>query len=89
MIRLLVSPLSRRPPPPIPPPPPPPPLPLPFTGDGLSSLDFRFSGRGGKKAVGDVDGVLVAPDVVLLAAPDDEFVEDEDPVVVDAVVVTL
>lgn len=35
----------------------------PFIGDGLSSFDLRFSGRGGKKAVGEVDGVL---EVVLL-----------------------
>lgn len=31
---------------------------LPLTGDGLSSFDFRFSGRGGKNAVGDGDGVF-------------------------------
>lgn len=35
---------------------------LPFTGEGLSSLDFRFSGLGTRNAVvgvGEVDGVLV------------------------------
>lgn len=31
----------------------------PFTGEGLSSFDLRFSGRGGRNAVGEVDGVLV------------------------------
>lgn len=70
-------------------PPPPPLLPLPFTGDGLSSFDFRFSGRGGKKAVGDVDGVLEDPDVVPLAPPDDECEETEVPIVLEAVAVTL
>lgn len=78
MIRLLVSPLSKRPPP----------LPLPFTGDGLSSFDFRFSGRGVKKAVGDVDGVLEEPDVVPLVPPDDECDDAVAAIVVDAVVVT-
>lgn len=34
-------------------------LPLPpFTGEGHSSFDLRFSGRGGKKATGDVEGVF-------------------------------
>lgn len=28
-------------------------------GGGLSSFDFRFSARGGKNAVGEVDGVLL------------------------------
>lgn len=36
----------------------PPLLSLLLTGDGLSSLDLRFSGRGGKNAVGDDDGVF-------------------------------
>lgn len=40
-------------------------LPFPFTGDGLSSFDFRFSGRGGKNAVGDGDGVF-EPGLLLL-----------------------
>lgn len=31
----------------------------PFTGDGDSSFDFRFSVRGGRNAVGDVLGVFV------------------------------
>lgn len=34
-------------------------LPLPpFPGEGHSSFDLRFSGRGGKKATGDVEGVF-------------------------------
>lgn len=40
-------------------------LPFPFTGEGLSSFDFRFSGRGGKNAVGDGDGVF-DPGLLLL-----------------------
>lgn len=52
----------------------PPPLPLlslPLNdGGGLSSFDLRFSPRGGKNAVGDVDGVLL---LVLLPEPLDEF----------------
>lgn len=51
-----------------------PPLPLlslPLKdGGGLSSLDFRFSARGGRNAVGDVDGVLL---LVLLPELLDEF----------------
>lgn len=39
-------------------------------GGGLSSLDFRFSARGGRNAVGDVDGVLL---LVLLPELLDEF----------------
>lgn len=81
MIRLFVSPLSKRPPPP--------PLPFPFTGEGLSSLDFRFSGRGGRKAVGDVEGVFEAPGVEPHATPDDELDEADAPSVVEAVVVRL
>lgn len=45
----------------------------PFTGDGLSSLDLSLSGRGGRNAVGEVDGVLVE-----LAFDDDVDDEDED-----------
>lgn len=57
-------------------PPPLPPLPLPLLslplndGGGLSSFDFRFSARGGRNAVGDVDGVLL---LVLLPELLDEF----------------
>lgn len=36
----------------------------PLTGDGLSSFDLRFSGRGGRKAVGEVDGVFAAPELL-------------------------
>jgi hypothetical protein len=55
---------------------------LPFTdGDGLSSFDFLFSGRGGKNAIGDVDGVL---DVVFVVV---ELLADE--FAVDAVVVVV
>lgn len=55
-----------------------PPLPVgfaaesPFTGDGLSSLDLSLSGRGGRNAVGEVDGVLVE------LAFDDVDDEDDD-----------
>lgn len=96
-IRLFVSPLFEpRPRHPFPlllllppllslPPPPPPPL-LPLIGDGLSSFDLRFSGRGGRNAVGDVDGVVPPPfaaDEVAFdaAAADDD--DDEDVVVVE------
>lgn len=77
LMRLFVSLLSSRPPP-------------PFTGDGLSSLDLRFSGRGGKNAVGDVDGVLEPPVVEPLPPPDDELAEAAEaplPVVVVVAVV--
>lgn len=52
------------------------PLPLPLLslplndGGGLSSFDLRFSPRGGRNAVGDVDGVLL---LVLLPDPLEEF----------------
>lgn len=73
LIRLCVTELA--PPPPLPPLPPLP-LPLPLLslplneGGGLSSFDFRFSARGGRNAVGDVDGVLL---LVLLPELLDEF----------------
>lgn len=57
----------------------------PFTGDGLSSFDLRFSGRGGRKAVGDVDGVFEL--VVLLELLDDKVVDDA--AVVELVVVVV
>lgn len=64
-----------------------PPLPLlsfPFKdGGGLSSLDLRFSARGGRNAVGDVDGVLL---LVLLPELLDEF---ELTVTVELVVVVV
>lgn len=63
------------------PPPLPPPLLSPLTGDGLSSLDLRFSGRGGRNAVGDDDGVF---DKLLL-----EFVVTEFAVVTVEVVVLV
>lgn len=53
------------------------PFPLPLLlslplndGGGLSSFDLRFSARGGRNAVGDVDGVLL---LVLLPELLDEF----------------
>lgn len=48
---------------------------FPFTGDGLSSFDLRFSGRGGKNAVtlGDGDGVL---ELVVVDVLDEEFAVD-------------
>lgn len=52
----------------------------PLTGEGDSSLDFRFSGRGGKKATGDVEGVFELMLVLVLL---DEFAV----VVVEVVVV--
>lgn len=61
---------------------------LPFVGGGgggggeLSSFDFRFSARGARNAVGDVDGVLF---VVLLP----ELLELPAFVVVDDVVVLV
>lgn len=57
----------------------------PFTGEGLSSFDFRFSGRGGRNEVGDVDGVLEL--VLLPELLEDELVEVE--VVVAVVVVVV
>jgi len=33
----------------------------PLSGEGASSFDLRFSGRGGKNAVGDVLGVAPPP----------------------------
>lgn len=57
-------------------------LPLPpFTGEGDSSFDLRFSGRGGKKATGDVEGVM---ELTLVLVPLDEL-----PVVVVEVVVVF
>lgn len=56
------------------------PLPPPFTGDGGSSLDFRFSDLGGKKATGDVEGVF---ELMLVLVPLDELAV----VVVEVVVV--
>lgn len=50
-------------------------------GGGLSSFDLRLSARGGRNAVGDVDGVLL----VLLLELLDEF--DWAPAVVVVVVV--
>lgn len=61
-MRLFVSPVS------------PPMSPPPFTGDGLSSLDLRFSGRGGKNAVGDVEGVFEPP---VVEPPEPVPLEDE------------
>lgn len=61
--------------------PPVPPDTLPFTGDGLSSFDLRFSGRGGKNApvFGEGEGVfeLFVVDVLLDELPldDDELLE--------------
>lgn len=59
-------------------------LPLPpFTGDGDSSFDLRFSGRGGKKATGDVEGVfeltlvLVPLDVLAVVVVEVVVVFDE------------
>lgn len=56
------------------------PLPPPFTGDGGSSLDFRFSDLGGRKATGDVEGVF---ELMLVLVPLDELAV----VVVEVVVV--
>lgn len=56
------------------------PLPPPFTGDGGSSFDFRFSDRGGRKATGDVEGVF---ELILVLVPLDELAV----VVVEVVVV--
>lgn len=53
----------------------------PLTGEGLSSFDFLFSGRGGRNAVGDEDGVF---EELLL-----EFVIVLPLVTVDVVVVVL
>lgn len=56
------------------------PLPPPFTGEGGSSLDFRFSDLGGRKATGDVEGVF---ELILVLVPLDELAV----VVVEVVVV--
>lgn len=49
----------------------------PFTGGGLfSSFDLRFSGRGGKNAVGEVDGVWEL--VLLLELLDDDWTDVDD-----------
>lgn len=56
------------------------PLPLPFTGDGGSSFDLRFSDRGGRNATGDVEGVF---ELMLVLVPLDELAV----VVVEVVVV--
>lgn len=56
------------------------PLPPPFTGDGGSSFDLRFSDRGGRKATGDVEGVF---ELMLVLVPLDELAV----VVVEVVVV--
>lgn len=61
-------------------------LPLSDAGGGLSSFDFRFSARGAKNAVGDVDGVLF---VVLLPELLDEDAAFPSFVAVDAVVVLV
>lgn len=61
LMRLLVSPVSEPRPPQL--------LPLPFVPSELSSLDLRFSGRGGRNVVGDVDGVF---ETVLLPELDDD-----------------
>lgn len=50
----------------------------PLTGDGDSSFDFRFSGRGGRNAVGEVLGVFVAPPQPLPPLPPPEDDEDDD-----------
>jgi len=60
----------------------------PFTGDGHSSFDFRFSGRGGKNAVGDVDGVLEQP-VLLLELLEEVPVTDTNAGVVVVIVVLV
>lgn len=57
----------------------------PFTGDGLSSFDLRFSGRGGRNAVGEVDGVLLVP-VLLPELLDEDWT---DVVVVDVAIVVV
>lgn len=59
----------------------------PFTGDGLSSFDFRFSGLGGRNEVGEVDGVLEL--VLLPELLEDELVEVEVVVAVVVVVVVF
>lgn len=46
----------------------------PLIGDGDSSFDLRFSGRLGKKAVGEVLGVTPLPLPLLLSEPFVEFV---------------
>jgi hypothetical protein len=60
---------------------------LPLTGDGDSSLDLRFSGRGGKNAIGDVDGVL--EDVFVVVVPLDPDLESWDDTVVVVFVVLV
>jgi hypothetical protein len=63
---------------------------LPLTGDGASSLDLRFSGRGGKNAIGDVDGVLEDVFVVVVPlGPVLESCEDDDDEVVVVFVVLV
>lgn len=69
----------------------PPPL-VPLIGDGLSSFDFRFSGRGGRNAVGDVDGVFppaAAPFEPAFDEPPDAFVAVAELDDVDAVIEPL
>lgn len=50
----------------------------PLTGDGLSSLDLRFSPRGGKKDVGEVEGGVF--DDGLLEDDDEDDDDDEEDV---------
>lgn len=61
----------------------------PFTGDGLSSFDLRFSGRGGRKAVGEVDGVFAAPELLPELLDDDCAIVVVAPAEAELVVVVL
>lgn len=63
------------------------PLSFPLNGGGLSSFDFRFSARGARNSIGDVDGVLLH--VLLPELLDDEVVAFPDAVVVDVLVVDV
>lgn len=54
-----------------------PPDALPFSGDGLSSFDLRFSGRGGKNAPVFGDGVEVF-ELFVVDVPLDELLDDDE-----------
>lgn len=65
-----------------------PPDTLPFSGDGLSSFDLRFSGRGGKNAPVFGDGEEVF-ELFVVDVPLDELLVDDDVELVVAVAVPV
>lgn len=66
-----------------------PPVTLPFSGDGLSSFDLRFSGRGGKNAPVFGDGEEVFELEFVVDVPLEELLVDEEVELVVAVAVPV